>query len=326
MDSLCKDSVSRPRHNGHAISAGDVIESSISNTVTLAYVVEQRPYCHVLCSIRLQTGHDLPMATQQPAQGERLFEGQRRSSYTVLRRQDRWMVPLLADAIQRSLEEYARPLARNGRCLDVGCGEQPLRREIETLGFEYSGMDTGHARSAQVDFIGAIDAVLPKSLPQAAFDFVVCTEVLEHVADWPAAFANLASLLKPGGRVLITCPHIWVPHEEPYDFFRPTSLALAHYAKTNGLHTLKLERLGDGHDVLGTVLAAVRVRAPARQPWLWLLAAPLSLLRKFTLAFLGGRIARALIEMPTPLYLNTIAVFEKPAIFEGTTILDKTAP
>ena len=223
------------------------------------------------------------------------------------------MVPLLADNIGRSIDSFARPLGNGGVCLDVGCGEQPLRASLEALGFAYSSLDLAQNQSGTVQHIGAIDRSLPTSLANAAFDFIVCTEVLEHVADWTQAFTNLSALLKPGGRLLITCPHIWVPHEEPADFFRPTSWALAHYAKASGLGTLSIERLGDGFDVLGTVLAAVRVTAPKNQPWMWMLAGPLSLLRKLALAVLFMKPMRKILRLPTPLYLSTIAVFEKTA-------------
>jgi SAM-dependent methyltransferase len=234
----------------------------------------------------------------------------RRTQYTALRRQDRWMVRLLARAIE---ERIARSnTGRSGAtCLDVGCGGQPLRASLVRAGFEYISFDVQQNAAGTVDYLGAIDGQLPAALASRRFDFIVCTEVLEHVANWPQAFANLASLLNTGGRLLITCPHIWVPHEEPYDFFRPTSWALAHHAERAGLSPIEVTRLGDGYDVLGTVLAAVRLRAPRGRPWMWLVAGPVALLRKIVLVLLNQRWMKAVIELRTGLYLNTIAVFER---------------
>jgi SAM-dependent methyltransferase len=135
--------------------------------------------------------------------------------------------------------------------------------------------------------------------------------VLEHVADWNAAFANLARLLRPGGHLLVTCPHIWVPHEEPHDFFRPTSWGIAYHANRAGLEAIDITRLGDGYDVLGTVLAATRLRAPRGRPWLWIAAGPLSLLRKAVLGLLAQRWMRSVVELRTGLYLNTVALLRK---------------
>jgi SAM-dependent methyltransferase len=239
-------------------------------------------------------------------------EIRRRTDYRSQRRQDRWMVPLLEGAIDEALREFAAPL-RRARCLDVGCGGQPLRTRIESLGLHYSSLDVAQNEAKTVEHLGVIDGSLPVSLANERFDFIVCTEVLEHVANWPAAFENLTELLAPGGRLLITCPHIWVPHEEPHDYFRPTSWALERHANQSGLRTLRLRRLGDGYDVLGTVLAAVRVTAPRSQPWMWLIAGPLSLVRKLALAVMSLSFIRRVLPLETSLYLNTLAVFEKPA-------------
>jgi SAM-dependent methyltransferase len=228
------------------------------------------------------------------------------------------MVPLLERAIDGALKQFAAPL-RGARCLDVGCGGQPLRTRIEQLGLRYSSLDVAQNEAKTVDHLGVIDGSLPDSLAAERFELIVCTEVLEHVANWPAAFENLAQLLTPGGRLLITCPHIWVPHEEPHDYFRPTSWALDRHSTNVGLRTLELDRLGDGYDVLGTVLAAVRVTAPRSQPWMWLIAGPLSLVRKLALAALSLSFIRRVLPLETSLYLNTLAVFEKPAAAGGST-------
>ena len=37
------------------------------------------------------------------------------------------------------------------------------------------------------------------------FDVVLCTELLEHVEQWPAVIETLAHAVKPGGIVMLTC-------------------------------------------------------------------------------------------------------------------------
>lgn len=223
------------------------------------------------------------------------------------------MVPLLATAIASHIERCAQEKGAGQKCLDVGCGGQPLRSQLVASSFDYTSLDVAQNAAGTVDHLGTIDGTLPPGLAERRFDLIICTEVLEHVADWSTAFQNLAVLLKPGGRLLVTCPHIWVPHEEPHDFFRPTSWALERYGKVAGLKPLDITRLGNGYDVLGTVLAAVRLRAPRKRPWMWLIAGPVSLLRKATLALLGTRWMNGVIELNTGLYLSTVALFEKPS-------------
>lgn len=40
--------------------------------------------------------------------------------------------------------------------------------------------------------------------PPELVDVVVCCEVLEHAADWRAIVANMAGMVKPGGKVIVT--------------------------------------------------------------------------------------------------------------------------
>ena len=65
-----------------------------------------------------------------------------------------------------------------------------------------------------LDFKGTIDGELDLKLPR--FDYVICTEVLEHVLDWKKTSQNFQQLTKPGGEILITAPFLYPLHEEPF--------------------------------------------------------------------------------------------------------------
>ena len=45
--------------------------------------------------------------------------------------------------------------------------------------------------------------------------------------------SNVAALLAPGGRVLLTVPHVYRLHEEPYDFWRPTLHAIHYFVRAS---------------------------------------------------------------------------------------------
>jgi hypothetical protein len=58
----------------------------------------------------------------------------------------------------------------------------------------------------------------------ATFDLVLCTSVLEHVADVQAAAATLRRLTTAGGYLLITVPRTYPPHRSPIDNgYRPSN-------------------------------------------------------------------------------------------------------
>ncbi|MES2697763.1 MAG: class I SAM-dependent methyltransferase, partial [Verrucomicrobiota bacterium] len=123
-----------------------------------------------------------------------------RAAYAPSWPPETFIVPLLARRIDELITQCARGAAPESRALDVGCGRQPFRAKLESLGYSYHSVDVAQNPEGTVEFIAPIDGVLPATLELAAgFDFILCTEVLEHVADWPTAFRNLARLLAPGG-------------------------------------------------------------------------------------------------------------------------------
>jgi len=234
-----------------------------------------------------------------------------RRTYAPRSRQERFIVPLIAAAVERAIGDHA---VNGGRALDVGCGGQPFRALLEASGMAYAAMDTQAQPGRPVDALAAIDGRLPSDIGwERAFDLIICTEVLEHVADWPAAWANLACLLRPGGRLIVTCPFVYPLHEQPFDFFRPTSHALRAHAERAGLEVLALERLGSAGEAIATLLAASSPVPRRPGPTAALAAAALRPLCK--LAFrIAQRVARSrLIELRGEVYLANFAVLGKPA-------------
>ena len=52
------------------------------------------------------------------------------------------------------------------------------------------------------------------SFTDASFDLVLCNEVFEHVQDLELAFREIARVLRPGGRLVATCPLAFGQEEE----------------------------------------------------------------------------------------------------------------
>lgn len=217
-------------------------------------------------------------------------------------RQEEFIVPLLRGAIEGALRDAAAVQTElvDRRALDVGCGGQPFRSLIESLGYDYAGLDTQAQPGAELAFLGAIDGELPTALmasadrgPRGGFDLVLCTEVLEHVLDWPKAWENLSRLLAPGGRLIITCPHVYPLHEEPYDFWRPTMHALRAFAARSKLDVVDSRMLGDAFDVLGTVNAATTPDPIGRGPGAWVVSRAARRARKLLHALLRARWVRS---------------------------------
>ncbi|VTU00938.1 Methyltransferase domain protein OS=Chloracidobacterium thermophilum (strain B) GN=Cabther_A1609 PE=4 SV=1: Methyltransf_23 [Gemmataceae bacterium] len=236
----------------------------------------------------------------------------RKADYTVGAATETFVVPILRDRITRLLDEHCGPLPKPARVLDVGCGRQPFRAQLEALGCDYTGFDVQQTPEGSVAFLGVLDGPLPPGLADPpGYDFLLCTEVLEHVADWGAAFRNLAALAPPGARVLITCPFFYLLHEEPYDFWRPTFHALERYAAAHGFRVVSREAAGDCWDVLGTLLAscAARSRRPGFRGRLG--SKVVNGCRRLVFWLLKKRWLQRLADLHGPLYTCNIAMLEK---------------
>jgi SAM-dependent methyltransferase len=234
-----------------------------------------------------------------------------RVNYEPAGPQEQFIVPLLRWHIEQVLANYAALPPPGARVLDVGCGRQPFRKTLESLGYSYTGIDVQQNPENTVDVICAIDEPLPEWLISCGpFHFVLCTEVMEHVADWDRAFKNLAALMEQGGRLLITCPYFYLLHEEPYDFWRPTLHALRYFGSRAGFRILHHAAAGGAWDVLGTLLAECRPYSASDRLVDRGITKLVSLSRRGLFKLLReGRLQR-MVKMRSSLYLSNIIVLE----------------
>jgi ubiquinone/menaquinone biosynthesis C-methylase UbiE len=97
------------------------------------------------------------------------------------------------------------------RVLDLGCGEGDLAAAAAQAGArDVLGVDVAaeavrraRARHPELRFERVADA-LPA--PDAYFDLVWCSEVLEHVLDTAAVLSEARRVLRTGGLMLVTTP------------------------------------------------------------------------------------------------------------------------
>lgn len=103
------------------------------------------------------------------------------------------------------------------RVLDCGCGVGALLpvlddlRSMRLVGLDAALERLARGRSAGVPggLVGADLSLSP--FPDGAFDRILLTEVLEHVADDRAALTELFRLLRPGGVLALSVPHADFP-------------------------------------------------------------------------------------------------------------------
>jgi SAM-dependent methyltransferase len=153
----------------------------------------------------------------------------------------------------------------NGALLDVGCGEMPFRMLLGP-GLKYTGIDVPRADSFGMrqnpDIVDFDGRVIP--FPDASFDNVLCTEVLEHVEDPTGLVAEMLRVLRPGGTLLATVPFSARVHHAPYDFHRFTRFQLT--AMFRNFNRIEVDERGDDLAVIANKLIVVAARLTRPRP------------------------------------------------------------
>jgi 2-polyprenyl-3-methyl-5-hydroxy-6-metoxy-1,4-benzoquinol methylase len=100
------------------------------------------------------------------------------------------------------------------RILDLGCGPgwytERLAQFGQTTGVDLSkeAISVAKSRLPQITFLAGDLYELP--LPTEHFDVVVSQEVIDHVPDQVAFLNRAASVLKPGGYLILSCANKFV--------------------------------------------------------------------------------------------------------------------
>jgi SAM-dependent methyltransferase len=116
-------------------------------------------------------------------------------------------------------EDAAEQGPPRGRCLNAGCGEglfspflesfAPVQ-EILNIDVNEPSISRRRPDPRNKDAVGSVTG-LP--LEDRSIDWILCTEVIEHVEDDHKGARELGRVLKPGGFALVSVPTPPAPHD-----------------------------------------------------------------------------------------------------------------
>lgn len=170
-----------------------------------------------------------------------------------------------------------------GRVLDVGAGESPWRDWLP-VGTTYQGIDVGHAdefgmAARRKDVLYYDGRSMP--LGDRGFDAALCVEVMEHAVSPELLLAEIARVLRPQGRLILTVPWSARRHHVPHDYHRFTRERLQILLSAAGFVNVAIAERGNDIGAIANKLIVLslrlaRPRPMARALWTWPLLALVS--------------------------------------------------
>lgn len=203
-----------------------------------------------------------------------------------------------------AMTEFAPKLT--GRLLDVGCGSKPYRALFTVDA--YIGLDIDSAVSRKRGIADHFYDGNAFPFDDGTFDSALCNQVLEHVFNPDEFLGEIARVLKPGGKLLLTVPFVWDEHEQPYDYARYSSFGLRALMEKQGFRVVCHKKLGADPSILFQLANAYLFKVTQGLPKIINL-----LITATVMSFinLSGLLARRLLPGNPDLYLDHVVLAEK---------------
>lgn len=161
---------------------------------------------------------------------------------------------LIGDRVAAAYEEGIRKHAR-GELLDLGCGKVPLYLVYKDVVKDNVCVDRPSGLHGNDYLDLAADLTQPLPFPDGRFDTIILSDVLEHIPEPQHLWAEMARVLAPGGKALVSVPFFYWLHESPHDYYRYTRFALRRFVEGAGLRLVRIRPLGGSPEIMADVFA-----------------------------------------------------------------------
>ncbi|MDH4418059.1 hypothetical protein DBR12_13605 [Acidovorax sp. HMWF029] len=122
------------------------------------------------------------------------------------------LIPPVRALIDQQMRHMPRQASdKQGRLLDVGCGNGSFLKLAQKAGWSVHGIDfdpiaVAEARKGGMDiYLGSIEQL---EAQEGTYDWITCSHVLEHVHDPQNLLQSMYRLLRPGGILWLQTPNI----------------------------------------------------------------------------------------------------------------------
>ena len=176
----------------------------------------------------------------------------------------------------RFVVNWLNSLPAGKSILDAGAGIQRYKQHAKHL--NYTSQDFGCYEGGELFGHKVVDEWNSKdcdilcditSIPveNNSYDYILCTEVFEHLPAPDKALKEFARILKPNGKLLLTAPFRCLYHQEPYFFYSGFSTYwYEHFSSLNSLQIELIESNGNyATDIAQEVLRATTLGSPIQK-------------------------------------------------------------
>jgi len=158
-------------------------------------------------------------------------------------------------SLRRYIRRVSKMVEPNKNIVDIGAGEcqyKPFFSHTKYVSTDWCGTTDHHKYSSGIDYICPAE-----NLPfeNQSYDYVLCTQVLEHVRRPEVVIQEISRILKNEGLLFLTVPQSWEEHEQPFDYYRFTQFALKALAEDNQFEVVEIKPQGGRFLVIGFFLA-----------------------------------------------------------------------
>lgn len=157
--------------------------------------------------------------------------------------------------------DFASQAPPGSKVLDAGAGEAPFRplfRHTHYQSADFTKVNKPYETPTYVCDLAAVPVI------DGYYDYILFTQVLEHLPEPANVLQELQRLLRPGGKILITGPLFFEEHEQPYDFYRYTQYGFRYLIEKVGLSIERLEWLEGYYGTVGYQLNRIGQYLPWR--------------------------------------------------------------
>jgi len=222
--------------------------------------------------------------------------------------------------LDRAYRHLPRLQGKGEKVLDIGCGDGAFLKRAAHVGWEAWGVEPDAKAAASLSGFKVLQGSLPNvPLPDASFDYITLSHVIEHLHDPVAALKEIHRLLKPGGRVWIATPNIeslghrlfgtnWIGIQSPTHLVLFNRRALLKALESAGFRGGRFMPM---HAQVKTYFGMSRRLSKGLNPFTEFNAVPMSLRFAAVFADMAARVIRNLRE-------ELVLTAEKSATSDGT--------